>query len=342
MTPVDAGAQKVEPQTQAIANALALPCVGEKVYGVDSTEAAIDLLNHWPEPNGPLVIGACSNLILPERITQACLHLRSQALICENIDSQEVRVKADAGLLWDALVEYTVAQDIRGLENLSWIPGTVGAAPVQNIGAYGVELSDVLEELLVYDLEHSATRRMLPQECHFAYRDSIFKQQPGRFVILSVTLRLSRHSGFTLDYGEIRSLADRDNITVGMIREKVIQVRQAKLPDPQQIPNAGSFFKNPIVPLAQAESLAARFPELVRYPLSDGRVKLAAGWLIDQAGWKGFRLARAGVHDRQALVLTNLGQARKEDILELAEAIRASVQEQYGIALEIEPVVVEG
>lgn len=340
MTSFDSG-QVVEPRTQTIANSLALPCTGDKVYIAEDTAAAIALLDRWPEPVRPFVIGACSNLILPERIVQPCLQLGAQDVVFETIDSQNVRVRADAGLLWDSLVERCVGQGLRGLENLSWIPGTVGAAPVQNIGAYGVELSDVLEEVLVYDFEHASTRCMSLQECHFAYRDSIFKQQAGRFVILTVTLRLSLQRPFNLEYGEIRVLAEQERLSVGMVRDKVIQVRQAKLPDPGRIPNVGSFFKNPVVPLAQAQSLLEHFPGMIQYPLPGDQVKLAAGWLIDQAGWKGTRLARAGVHERQALVLTNLGQATQKDILELAEAIRRSIRERYGIELEIEPTVLD-
>ena len=321
-------------------NTLALPCQGAKVQVVDSVDDAVNVLSGWGELARPLVIGLGSNLVLPELLEEPVLIIRGGSVQFMEGQGDSVTVVADAGVVWDELVAQCVGAGWRGLENLSLIPGTVGAAPVQNIGAYGVELKDSLIYVDVFDFESMSRRRLEAQACKFDYRDSIFKREPRRFVVLRVAFRLNKNAPFTLAYGELKYLASEPDVTVQAIRAKVISVRQAKLPDPACIPNAGSFFKNPVVSKDQALRLANRFPEMVQYPLTDGQVKLAAGWLIDQAGWKGHRASRAGIHERQALVLTNLGGATQSDILELANDVYQSVLDLYGVELEIEPVIV--
>lgn len=321
-------------------NTLALPCLGANVQVVDSVDDAVNVLSGWGELVRPLVIGLGSNLVLPKELEQPVLIIRGGEVQFLEGSGAGVTVVADAGVVWDALVDECVRSGWRGLENLSLIPGTVGAAPVQNIGAYGVELKDTLLYVDVFDFNTGGCRRLNAQTCEFDYRDSIFKREPRRFVVLRVAFSLHRDASFTLGYGELKSLASEADLTVQAIRAKVISVRQAKLPDPSCIPNAGSFFKNPVVSKDQALRLANRFPEMVQYPLTDGRVKLAAGWLIDQAGWKGYRASRVGIHERQALVLTNLGGATQTDILELAGDVYQSVLDLYGVELEIEPVIV--
>lgn len=321
-------------------NTLNLPCQGARVLRVSSVDEALDVLNSWSDIARPLVIGLGSNLVLPEILDDPVLIIDGGELHFIKPSNNEITVVADAGVIWDELVAQSVKDGWRGIENLSLIPGTVGAAPVQNIGAYGVELRDSLSYVEVFYFDDNSHKRLRAQECGFAYRDSIFKREPKRFVVLRVAIRLRRDSAFTLGYGELKALASQPALTVQGVRDKVIAVRQAKLPDPVDIPNAGSFFKNPIVSADEASNLAQRFPGMVQYALANGQVKLAAGWLIDQAGWKGHCSPKVGIHERQALVLTNLGGATQADVLELAKLVYRSVLERYGVALEIEPVVV--
>jgi len=321
-------------------NTLNLPCKGSRVVTVKSVDEAVDVLGSWGELARPLVIGLGSNLVLPETLDDPVLIIDGGDVQFIESSNNEMTVVADAGVVWDELVAQCVKERWRGIENLSLIPGTVGAAPVQNIGAYGVELKDSLSYVEVFDFHDNSHKRLRAQECGFAYRDSIFKREPKRFVVLRVAMRLSRDNAFTLGYGELKALASQSALTVQDVRDQVIAVRQAKLPDPADIPNAGSFFKNPVVSADNALSLAQRFPGMVQYALADGQFKLAAGWLIDQAGWKGHCSPRVGVHERQALVLTNLGGATQADILALARLVHQSVLERYGVELEIEPVVV--
>jgi len=268
----------------------------------------------------------------------ARMALRGVRLLDE--DAQFRVVEAAAGETWHDFVTYCVERGWGGLENLALIPGTVGAAPVQNVGAYGVELCDRFAGLTAYDLRRRAWTDMDAAQCAFAYRDSVFKREPGRWVIAAVRVRLPKRWTPVLEYPDLRRherLAGAP--TAGDIYEAVCQIRRAKLPDPAVLGNAGSFFKNPVVPAARCEELCARFPGLVAYPQQDGTRKLAAGWLIDQCGWKGRQLGTAGVHDRQALVLVNRGGAAAADIMALAAEIQRQVADRYQVTLEPEPVV---
>lgn len=226
------------------------------------------------------------------------------------------------------------------LENLSLIPGTVGAAPMQNVGAYGVEIKDVFAGLTALDRQSGELREFSMQECAFGYRDSLFKRQPGRWVILRVRFALSRVLRAHLDYGPVRQRLLEQGIeqpTALAISDAICAIRREKLPDPVELGNAGSFFKNPLVDAAQAERLRQAFPDLVGYPQADGRLKLAAGWLIDKGGWKGFRDGPVGVHAQQALVLVNHGGATGAQVRALAERIQEDVRRRFGVELEPEP-----
>lgn len=329
------------PSSMRLANTLNLACTVQRCYQPESIEQTLELLEHWPESERPLVLGGGSNVLLPEHLTRPVLSLQAKHVDFEPLAEGRWRVLADAGLAWDALVAMCVQRGLHGIENLSWIPGTVGAAPVQNIGAYGVELKDCFAYAHVYDFEQRCLRKVEASACDFGYRDSIFKRAPGRFVILQVALELTKQPSFSLGYGELKVLqaqADAGALNLAQVREKVIAVRQAKLPDPSDIPNAGSFFKNPVVSLQHYQTLLANYPDLHAYALPNGDYKLAAGWLIDRAGWKGFCAERAGVHAKQALVLTNLGGASQADILSLAEQIQRDIAQKFAIDLEIEPV----
>jgi UDP-N-acetylmuramate dehydrogenase len=243
------------------------------------------------------------------------------------------------------VVSACIARGWDGLENLALIPGTAGAAPVQNIGAYGVELADRFDSLQAWHIPERRLVRMTAADCRFAYRDSVFKHaRPDEWLIVSVRLALPRPWRPVLGYPDLQRDAElsKSSPTARAVFDAVCRIRRAKLPDPAAIGNAGSFFKNPLVDARARDELLARFPGLVSYAQPDGRYKLAAGWLIDQCGWKGRSLGPAGVHDRQALVLVNRGGAKAEDVMALAAAIQGDVKARYGVELEPEPVVVRG
>lgn len=290
-----------------------------------------------------LVLGGGSNVVLPPKVRGLVARVALRGVRLAGEDARMRIVEAAAGESWHGLVAHCVEQGWGGLENLALIPGTVGAAPVQNIGAYGVELCERFAGLRAYDLLREEWVDMDASQCGFGYRDSVFKREPGRWVIASVRVTLPKPWRPVLEYPDLQ----RHPRLVGApsprdVFEAVCEIRRAKLPDPAVLGNAGSFFKNPVVPAAQYEALRARFPGLVGYPQANGGYKLAAGWLIDQCGWKGRRLGPVGVHERQALVLVNHGGARAADVLALAEAIRRDVENRYGVVLEPEPVVVPG
>lgn len=255
-------------------------------------------------------------------------------------EGDTVRLRIEAGVEWDDLVAWAVERELWGIENLSLIPGKVGAAPVQNIGAYGSEVKDVIERVHGYDTEQCRHRTLEAAECAFGYRDSIFKRAlKGRFIITEVEIRLSRRANPRLGYGDVeREVAARGGATLRNIREAISDIRRSKLPDTAVLGNAGSFFKNPVVDRAVAERLLIDHPEMPHYPTADPScVKLAAGWLIDRAGLKGLREGAVGVHDRQALVLVNHGGATGGEVIAFAHRVIATVRERFGI--EIEPEV---
>lgn len=287
-----------------------------------------------------LVLGGGSNIVLsgdfPGLVVRPCL--RGIRLLGET-DAQ-VQVAVAGGEVWHEFVIHSLKQGWFGLENLSLIPGTVGAAPVQNIGAYGVELQDVMESLLAMDIATGELHEFSREACRFAYRDSVFKQElRDRYIIVEVRFCLSRKPALKTAYGDIRQELQAMGVeqpAPWQVSEAVIAIRRRKLPDPALIGNAGSFFKNPVVPVSQFESLRQHFPGIVAYTQADG-VKLAAGWLIDQAGWKGRRIGPVGTYDKQALVLVNHGGASGADVLEVAAAIQHDVAERFGVQLDMEP-----
>lgn len=322
-------------------NTLALPCIAQKVICFHSIREVEDYFQGPGCSEEVLIIGGGSNLILPECLKTTVLRFLFDKVSYRQQASDVVIVEVEAGKSWDDLVAETVSQGLIGLENLSYIPGTVGAAPVQNIGAYGVELADVLETVCVYDRNKHVICELDKEQCQFAYRDSIFKREPNRYCILSLKLRLSKCKDYKLDYGELKTLHSHGNdLSVSQVRDKVIEVRKAKLPEPDVLPNVGSFFKNPIVSKLELEQLKRRFPDLVSYELDNGQAKLAAGWLIDGAGWKGRNHGEVGVHDRQALVLVNLGSATQANVLALAKEIQNSIYEKFSVHLEVEPKII--
>jgi len=287
-----------------------------------------------------LVLGGGSNLLLTADVQALVLRMVSRGIRVLSDDGERVVIEAEAGEPWHPFVQWTLAQGFAGLENLSLIPGTVGAAPVQNIGAYGVELKDLFAGLTALDRHTGELREFSLKECGFAYRDSLFKRESGRWLILRVRFALSRSAALHLDYGPVRQrLAEQgiDAPTALDVGQAICAIRSEKLPDPAVLGNAGSFFKNPVVPAAIAQRLRAEHADLVGYPQADGQVKLAAGWLIERAGWKGFREGDAGVHRLQALVLVNYGSATGAQLLALAQRIQADIAQRFAVELEIEP-----
>ncbi|MCX4219637.1 UDP-N-acetylmuramate dehydrogenase [Pseudomonas sp. MCal1] len=287
-----------------------------------------------------LVIGGGSNLLLTADIPALVLRMASRGIRVISDDGNRVVIEAEAGEPWHPFVQHTLALGFSGLENLSLIPGTVGAAPMQNIGAYGVEIKDVFAGLTALDRQTGELRDFSLEECNFAYRDSVFKQQPGRWLILRVRFALARAAHLHLEYGPVRQRLIEQGIeqpTPTDVSRAICSIRSEKLPDPAVLGNAGSFFKNPLVSAAVVAQIKAQHPDLVAYAQPDGQMKLAAGWLIERAGWKGFREADAGVHKLQALVLVNYGAATGLQLLDLAQRIQKDISERFNVELEMEP-----
>ena len=293
--------------------------------------------------DAPMLLGGGSNLLFAADPPGAVIALatRGSAIVA---DGDNAIVRADAGVAWHDFVLWTLAQGLCGLENLALIPGTVGAAPIQNIGAYGVEVRERIHAVEAFDRRRNAMLRLGNAACDFAYRDSLFKRDPEHYVVTAVEFALPRTPCLRLDYagiGEELAAMGVANPTPRDVSDAVIRIRRRKLPDPAVIGNAGSFFKNPIVPVAQAEALQAEHPSLPLFRgAGDDTRKLSAAWLIDQCGWKGHREGDAGVAPSHALVLVNHGHATGMQLLDLARRIAGSVRERFGVAIEPEPRIV--
>ncbi len=296
-------------------------------------------MEHMRQSKPFLILGGGSNVVFTEDYQGDVLQLASKGIkVGESTDSYLLEV--EAGENWHELVQWTLEQDMPGLENLALIPGVVGAAPIQNIGAYGCELAQFCDWVEYLDLNTGELNRLTQAACRFGYRDSIFKQDlKGKAVITAVGLKLAKQWVPCLEYGPLRELKET-KATAKQIFERVCQVRLDKLPDPAQLGNVGSFFKNPIVSQGIYQKLIAEYPSLVAYPVEGGMMKLAAGWLIDQAGLKGFSIGDASVHEKQALVLVNRGHATGDDIVALAKHIIARVNALFGVTLEAEPRII--
>ena len=291
------------------------------------------------QPTEWMVLSGGNNILFTQDYAGLLITPVSERIELLATEGDEVVVRADAGVEWDDLVAWAVERDLWGLENLSLIPGKVGAAPVQNIGAYGAEAKDAILRVHLYDAATHTQRTLENAECAFGYRESIFKGAlKGKVIITAVDFTLSTTASPSLRYGDVQQqVEERGGATLRNIREAVCSIRQTKLPDTSVLGNAGSFFKNPIVPCAVAESLQQENEGMPIYPASnDSLRKLAAGWLIDKAGLKGLRMGKVGVHDRQALVLVNHGGATGGDVMALARYVQAKVKEKFGIEIETE------
>jgi len=289
-----------------------------------------------------LVLGGGSNLLFVDDFDGIVLHPLLKGMDVIEADSRHMWIRAMAGENWDDLVAYAVINGWGGIENLSLIPGSVGASAVQNIGAYGTEVKDVIEHVEALSIESRKKVTLLPKECGFGYRTSHFKGRwAGAFIVTAVVFRLNRQPDFVLDYPGVKAVVeDLGSVNLQTIRQAIISIRQEKLPDPAHVGNAGSFFKNPVIEGNTLARLRQQFPDLPHYPQGGDHYKLAAGWLIERCGWKGRHVGKAAVHHRQALVLVNLGGATGREILELSEQVSGAVQERFGIELAREVLVV--
>ena len=307
---------------------------------INSTDDINEIIQQkLPEQHNTLVLGGGSNILFTKDFEGLVLknNLLGKQIIKET--DEHVFVKASAGEIWHEFVLFCISKNYGGLENLSLIPGSVGASPIQNIGAYGAEIKDTFHELEAVHLFEGHAKTFSLSECNFGYRESVFKHVlKGQYFITSVTFKLNKKPKFRTDYGQIQAELDRMKVTelsVKAISDAVCSIRRSKLPDPAQIGNAGSFFKNPVISNEQFSELKTQFPDISAYP-SDSSTKIAAGWLIEKAGWKGKTLDGYGVHKNQALVLVNYGGATGNQIYNLSSEIIASIQKMFGITLERE------
>lgn len=287
-----------------------------------------------------LILGGGSNILFTKDFDGLILKNEIKGIAELHEDNEYVYVKAGAGENWHQFVQHCIQRNWAGIENLSLIPGNVGASPMQNIGAYGVEIDDVFWDLEAYHIPEKRIVTFTRSDCEFGYRESVFKRKyKDQFVILNVTYQLRKKPRFNTSYGPINQELDRMGVrelSIKSISDAVINIRSSKLPNPKEIGNAGSFFKNPTVDTVTFNVLQSKFENIVGYPTTDGMVKLAAGWLIEQCGWKGFRKGDAGCHGGQALVLVNYGNATGKEIYQLSEEILQSVKEKFGVTLERE------
>lgn len=314
-----------------------------KYFAVASNQDEVREILNWTKENNQkiLLLSGGSNMLIVNDWDGLALKIEMHGIEIVESNEDEAIVKVNSAEVWNDFVQWCIERDLGGLENLSLIPGRAGTAPIQNIGAYGVEIKDTMTELTALEITTGQLRTFTNEQCKFGYRDSVFKNElKGQYLILDVSFKLTKknHKLHT-EYGAIRNeLAQMgiDKPTIKDIAQAVIKIRQSKLPDPKKIGNSGSFFKNPVIDQKLFDELKLKFPEIVGYPSGDDKVKVAAGWLIENAGWKGKRFEDAGVHKDQALVLVNYGNATGKEIYDLSEKIIQDIFEKYNIHLERE------
>ncbi|OGS69491.1 MAG: UDP-N-acetylenolpyruvoylglucosamine reductase [Flavobacteria bacterium RIFCSPLOWO2_12_FULL_35_11] len=285
------------------------------------------------------LLGGGSNILLTGDVEKLVIHLNTKGIIVNDFDENEVLVTAEAGENWHELVIWCVSQNYGGLENLALIPGNVGTSPIQNIGAYGVEIKDVFKQLEALEIETGKTKIFTNADCDFGYRNSVFKNElKEKYIIVNVTFKLTKKNhNINISYGAIKELlTNKEKPSIKEIANAVIAIRQSKLPDPKKIGNSGSFFKNPVITSDLFKELTKKYPEIPHYIISESEIKIPAGWLIEQSGFKGKRFGDVGVHEKQALVLVNYNNASGKEIYDLAQKIQKKVMETFKISLEIE------
>ncbi len=292
-----------------------------------------------------LTLGGGSNVVLPAQLPGLTLLMDIDFIEVLEDDAVKTRLRVGAGMNWHNFVRWTLDQNYRGLENLALIPGTVGAAPIQNIGAYGVEVKEYIDAVEAYDCQTNQWISLSKTDCQFSYRHSVFKDEPNRFVITAVIFDLPKEWQPRVSYSDLTNYFTNraiETIAAQEIFDAVCAIRTQKLPDPKVIGNVGSFFQNPVISNQQLQSLKGQFPQIVSYPESATHSKLAAGWLIDQCGFKGMQMGKVGVHDKQALVLTHCGGGNASELLKLARQIQKKVKETFGVELVVEPMIING
>lgn len=310
----------------------------------DCVEDLQEILCHKETYPSPMLhVGSGSNLLFTEDFHGTILHSKMGHIFPQTETDKTIDLLVESGLDWDEFVAYCVTQGWYGLENLSYIPGEVGASAVQNIGAYGVEVCQLIQEVHTIEVSTGEERVFSVEECQYGYRQSLFKQEAmrGRYIVTRILFRLSKERVVNLAYGSIQSQlatlgVDADTASLQQIRDVIIAIRKDKLPEPDVLGNAGSFFMNPVVSEEEFQRIFKDYPDMPYYRVSDAEVKIPAGWMIDVCGWKGRSLGNAGVHEHQALVLVNLGGATAEEIIHLAQEVRASVYKRFGISIHPE------
>lgn len=320
-------------------NTLNLDAIASHYTKITSTEDLLAALDFAEQQQlNILILSGGSNMLLPEHIHALVLHMDIQGIELLDGDDVQQLLKVGAGQIWHDFVLWTTTEQLYGLQNLALIPGLVGASPVQNIGAYGVEVGEFIDSVEVYDRKLKQFSAITAKDCDFAYRHSIFKDDPSRYVITHVIFKLLKQAHLKLNYGDLKA-AVADEQTAENLQRQVIHIRQSKLPNPQEYPNVGSFFKNPVLEQKVFDQIAQKFPQLPHYPQPNDHVKIAAGWLIDQSGWKGKQLGVVGMFHKQALVLVNYADASLKDVRATYRAVQQDVWNQFNIALEPEPVL---
>lgn len=321
-------------------NTFGISVIAEKFAEVDSVGQLSEIVSSHKDI---FILSGGSNILLTQDISRPVIHLVNKGIeyTKDSNDTDAVIVKAQAGENWHEFVMWCLSKNFGGLENLSLIPGNVGTSPMQNIGAYGVEIKDVFHELEAMEISSGEIRTFQSSDCSFGYRESVFKNElKGQFIILNVSFKLTQvHHKIHASYGAIQAVLEEKNIkepTIKEISNAVIAIRKSKLPDPSVIGNSGSFFKNPVISVDQFTQLQKKFPDIPKYVISKSLVKVPAGWLVEQCGYKGKRFGDAGVHKHQALVLVNHDQASGTEILNLAREIQLAVSQKFDIMLEIE------
>ena len=319
-------------------NSFGLDSTAEQAYEISAANQLPTLMKEFEEKKlNWRVLGGGSNVILPGSLPGATLLINIVGQEVIKSDAQNTWLSVGSGVDWHELVSWTLEHKLPGLENLALIPGTVGAAPIQNIGAYGVEVGEYIDCIEAFDSKAHAFVTLPQEACHFAYRDSFFKQNPLRFIVTKVVFKIPKAWRARLQYADLSKQFIGSSPSAKQIFDAVCAIRSKKLPDHKVIGNAGSFFQNPIVDHRQYQKLITQFPNLVSYPDATGKRKLAAGWLIDQCGFKGKRVGPVGVYEKQALVIVNHGGGTATDILNLAKNIQEEVLGKFGVQLEIEP-----
>ncbi|MBX7205867.1 MAG: UDP-N-acetylmuramate dehydrogenase [Bacteroidia bacterium] len=322
-------------------NTFGIEVQADKLVHIQTLEQLKELIRSGAFTSGPfLILGGGSNVLFTKDVKGLVVRNELKGIEVLREDDSYVWVKAMGGEVWHEFVLWSIERNFGGIENLSLIPGTVGAAPMQNIGAYGVEIKDTFDSLEALDLKTGALKVFSQTDCKFGYRESIFKNEvKGSYFIASVTFKLHKHPVFNNSYGAIQQVLEQNGVkelSIKAISDAVIAIRSSKLPNPAVIGNAGSFFKNPEIDITHFNTLKEQYPSIVGYPTSPGKIKVAAGWLIEQCGWKGKRVGNTGSHKDQALVLVNYGGVKGEEVYQLAETIKKSVADKFGIHIQTE------